>query len=108
MYRMSPRILLLGLLLLMFTACQSSSNSPADYAQQWLDKNGKKDVKVTKVVAGNPKRYKADELYCVQTNATTAANQAYLIAIWRTGSTWSGTEMTNGEYEWALDGCPTS
>jgi hypothetical protein len=106
MCRMSLRILLLGSLLLAFTACQSSSISPTDYAQQWLGSKGKKDVKVTKVVAGNPKRYKADELYCVETNATTAANQAYLIAIWRTDSTWSGIEMTNGEYEWDLNGCP--
>ncbi len=106
MDRLSLRIPLFVLLFLVFTACQSASTSPADYAQQWLGNNGKKDVKVTKVVAGNPKRYKADELYCVATNATTAANQTYLIAIWRTGSTWSGTEITNGEYEWDLDGCP--
>jgi hypothetical protein len=100
------RALLLGSLFLMFTACQSSSNSPTDYARQWLDSKGKEDVKVTRVVAGNPRRYKADELYCIETNATTAANQPYLVAIWRAGSTWSGIEMANGEYEWDLDGCP--
>ncbi len=108
MCRMYLRFLLLGSLSLAFTACQSASTSPTNYARQWLDRMGKSEVKVTRVVAGNPKRYQADALYCVETNATTAANQAYLIAIWRTGSTWSGTEITNGEYEWDLDGCPRS
>src|SRR5258708_4722131 len=105
MYQAFSRMLSLSLLLLMLSACQSTSTDPRNYARQWLDDAGKKNVKVTKVVAGNSKRYKADELYCAETDATTSTGQTYMIAIWRAGSTWSGTEITDGEYEWDLDGC---
>jgi len=105
-------VFILGLLPIL-TACQSAAasvNQPTvdqnTYARQWLDAANKKDVKVTKVVAGNPKNHKADALYCVETDGTTPDGQPYLVAIWRTGGTWTGAEMADGEYEWDLNGCP--
>ncbi len=105
------RLLLVALVMLVIAptlaACQATA--PVDqntYARQWLDNVNKKDVKITKVVAGNPKNHKADALYCVETDATTPEGQTYLVAIWRTGSTWSGAQMADGEYEWDLNGCP--
>ena len=97
------------LFLLMFvSACQPAAPTidQNTFARQWLDTAGKKDVKVTKVVAGNPKSYKADALWCVETDAKTPEGATYLVAIWRTGQNWSGAEMANGEYEWDLNGCP--
>src|SRR5258708_34819939 len=101
------RLLLVMFAIMLLAACQQAA--PIDqntYARQWLDNANKKDVKITKVVAGNPKNHKADALYCVETDATTPEGQTYLAAIWRTGSTWSGAQMADGEYEWDLNGCP--
>src|SRR5262245_28628970 len=98
-------VLLLALLL---TACQPAAASidQNTFARQWLDNAGKKDVKVTKVVAGNPKDDKAEALSCVETDAKTPEGASYLVAIWSTGQNWSGAQMTDGEYEWDLNGCP--
>ena len=101
------RLLLVMFAIMLLAACQQAA--PIDqntYARQWLDNANKKDVKITKVVAGNPKNHKADALYCVETDATTPEGQTYLVAIWRIGATWSGAQMADGEYEWDLNGCP--
>jgi hypothetical protein len=100
-------IVLFGLLIAV-TACQPAA-APIDqntFARQWLDNAGKKDVKVTKVVAGNPKYHKADALWCVETEAKTPEGASYLVAVWRTGQTWAGAQLVDGEYEWDLNGCP--
>jgi hypothetical protein len=94
---------------ILLTACQPTA--PADpnvIVRKWLDDTGKQSVKVTKVVAGNPKNYKADALWCVETDATTAEGVTYLVMTYRTGSDWKTREMTDGEYEWDLNGCPRS
>src|SRR5712692_2338993 len=92
------RLLLVVFAIMMLAACQTAA--PIDqntYARQWLDNANKKDDKITKVVAGNPKNHKADALYCVETDQTMPDGQTYLAEIWRTGATWSGAAL-DGEY----------
>src|SRR5262249_43595611 len=108
---MCPNVIMMLVVLflaLALTACQPAAASidQNTFARQWLDNAGKKDVKLTKVVAGNPKYHKADALWCVETDAKTPEGASYLVAIWRTGQNWTGAQMTNGEYEWDLNGCP--
>lgn len=94
------------IVIMALAACQTAA--PIDqntYARQWLDNANKKDVKITKVVAGNPKNHKADALYCVETDETTPDGQTYLAEIWRTGTSWSGAPL-EGNYAWQLEGCP--
>lgn len=100
------KVLLSILLLFILAACQPAAVSGDVFARQWLDSSGKKDVKVTKLVQGNAKYQKADEVDCVETDATTPDGQAFIFTIARKGSTWSGAPMTDGEYEWDLNGCP--
>jgi hypothetical protein len=101
------KMLLVACTALILTACQSSAPSdPNTVVRQWLDSNGKQSVKVTKVVTGNPKNYKADELWCVETDSQTPDGLSYLLMAYRTGSNWTTREMSDGEYEWDLNGCP--
>jgi hypothetical protein len=101
------RMLTLFSVLFSLAACQPTSpTDPNAVARKWLDDAGKKDVKVTKVVTGNPKNYKADALWCVETDGKTDDGLTYLMMTYRTGSTWNTREMTDGEYEWDLNGCP--
>src|SRR5258706_16095957 len=94
-------------ILFTLVACQPASpTDPNVVVRKWLDDAGKKDVKVTKVVTGNPKNYKADTLWCVETDGKTADGLTYLLMTYRMGTTWSTREMSDGEYEWDLNGCP--
>jgi hypothetical protein len=103
------KMLVCGLILLILAACQSAAPSdPNAIARKYLDDNGKQSVKITKVVPGNPKYHKADQLWCVETDETDAQGNTTLLAIWRTGSDWKTAPMTDGEYEWDLNGCPRS
>jgi hypothetical protein len=103
------KVLALSLILLTLAACQSAApTDPNTIARKYLDDNGKQSVKITKVVAGNAKYHKADQLWCVETDEKDAQDQTTLLAVWRTGSTWNTAPMTDGEYEWDLNGCPRS
>jgi hypothetical protein len=101
------KFLLVAFTASIIAACQPSAPSdPNQVVRQWLDSNGKQSIKVTKVVTGNPKNYKADELWCVETDSKTPDGITYLLMTYRTGSTWATREMTDGEYEWDLNSCP--
>ncbi|MEP7289563.1 MAG: hypothetical protein ABI947_27760 [Chloroflexota bacterium] len=98
-----------ALTLFLLAACQPASpTDPNAVARKWLDDADKKAIKITKVVTGNPKNYKADALWCVETDATLPEGSTYLLMVYRTGSNWTTREMTDGEYEWDLNGCPRS
>ncbi len=101
------RMLIVIVALFALGACQPASpTDPNVVVRKWLDDAGKKDVKVTKVVTGNPKNYKAEALWCVETDGKTGEGLTYLLMTYRTGSTWATREMSDGEYEWDLNGCP--
>ena len=101
------RMLIVIVTLFALGACQPAGpTDPNVVVRKWLDDAGKKDVKVTKVVTGNPKNYKAEALWCVETDGKTADGLTYLLMTYRTGSTWATREMSDGEYEWDLNGCP--
>jgi len=97
------------LTLFALTACSAASNEPTDpkvYAQQIIQKAGK-NAKITKVVTGDKKYRKADDLWCVETDANSQDGQIpYLLAVWRKDNKWDGTELADGWYEWDLYGCP--
>ena len=104
------KVLVLGLIFFTLAACQSASapGDPNTVARKYLDDNGKQSVKITKVVSGNPKPEKADQLWCVETDEKDAQDQTTLLMVWRTGSNWTTAPMTDGEYQWDLNGCPRS
>jgi hypothetical protein len=103
------RLLLVTVLaLLALSACQSGdSNDPKAFALKLMRDGGKDSAKITKIVSGDKKYRKADELWCVATDATSADGQIpYLLAVWRKDGKWEGAEMPEGYYEWDLYGCP--
>lgn len=101
--------LLLLLVLLTLTACQIAAPAappdPAEVARKWLDSKGKNTVKVTKVVTGDPKYYKVDQLWCAETDGKTAEGTTYLLVVYRKGEQWITSELSGGEYEWNLNKC---
>ena len=94
------------LLMIATVSCQSVSTDPSAVVRKWLDAAGKSTVKITQIVSGNPQNEKADALWCVETDATAADGQRYLLLVYNTGTNWVTQEMTDGEYEWDLNGCP--
>lgn len=100
------KLLALSLILFGLAACQTlaTPSDPNAIARKFLDDNGKKSVKITKVVTGKPKN-KADELWCVETDERNDQDQTTLLITWRTGSNWTTAFLTDGEYEWDLNGC---
>ena len=99
------KMLLSSLLLATLAACKSAVDAKS-VARAALDAKGKTTVQITKVVEGNPKYRKAEALWCVETDEKSTDGSTLLLAVWRTGSDWSSAEMTDGEYEWDLNGCP--
>lgn len=102
------KMFVFGVILLILAACQPAA--PADpnaIARKYLDDNGKQSVKITKVVPGNPKYHKADQMWCVETDEIDPQGQTTLLSIWRIGSNWNSAPMES-EYEWELNGCPRS
>lgn len=98
--------LLLAVIVVITAACQSAApDDPNAVVRKWLDDAGKKSIKITKVVTGNPKYYKADQLWCVETDSVTPDGITYLLMTYRTGSNWTTSEL-DSEYEWDLNGCP--
>jgi hypothetical protein len=93
-----------SLILFVLAACQAPASDPNATARKFLDDNGKKSVKITKVVSGKP-RNKADEVWCVETDERDAQDQTTLLTVYRTGSDWK-TEFMESEYNWDLNGCP--
>src|SRR6266700_2489524 len=104
------KMVVFSLILLTLVACQAAAApiDPNAIARKYLDDNGKQSVKITKVVPGNAKNHKADQLWCIETDEKDTQDQTTLLAVWRTGSTWNTARMTEGEYEWDLNGCPRS
>ena len=99
------KLFVFSLILFVLAACQAPASDPNTTARKFLDDNGKKSVKITKVVSGKPKN-KADELWCVETDERDAQDQTTLLVVLRTGSNWTTAFMSDGEYEWDLNGCP--
>ena len=97
-----------GLLLvsLVLTSC-SSPVDPKSFAQKLMHDAGKDSAKITNLVAGNSSYKKADALWCVATDLNLEDGQVpYLLAVWRKGDQWQGTQLEQGYYEWDLYGCP--
>lgn len=102
-------LLALMVIIALLAACTSASPSAAAeaFARQMIDKAGKTTAKITKIVPGSEKNRRADELWCVETDAMFADGQTpYLLVVWRQGTTWNGLELVDGEYQWDLNGCP--
>jgi hypothetical protein len=101
----------LFVLLVILAACGDSATpeSPETVARRVVDQAGHKDAKITQVVRGDEKYRRADELWCIETDAMFADGVTpYLLAVWRKGSTWENAEFVDGEYQWDLYGCPRS
>jgi len=103
------RKLLLASLLLATLSVLAACSAPLDaksVARTALDAENKQSVQITKVVAGNPKIVKADALWCIETDQKNADGSTLLMTVSRTGTSWTSNDMTDGEYEWDLNGCP--
>jgi protein involved in ribonucleotide reduction len=96
------------MILSVLAACQNSaSGDPRTFAQKLMHDAGQDTAKITNVVSGDKKYRRADELWCIATDASSQDGQVpYLLAVWRTGDKWDGTELAQGYYEWDLYGCP--
>ncbi len=108
MRKLALLIPLVLMILSVVTACQnSSSGDPKTFAQKLMHNAGRDTAKITAVVSGNKKYKRADELWCIATDASSQDGQVpYLLAVWRTADQWDGTELEQGYYEWDLYGCP--
>ena len=105
---MKRTLILTIMALLVLAACQAAnSNDPKTFALKLMHDAGKDSAKITNIVSGDKRYRKADDLWCVATDLTSADGQIpYLLAVWRTGDKWDGAEMPEGYYEWDLYGCP--
>jgi hypothetical protein len=92
---------------LVLASCSAQvSNDPKVFAQKLMHDAGKDSAKITNVVEGDKTYRKADALWCVATDLSLEDGQVpYLLAVWRTGDKWDGTQLEQGYYEWDLYGC---
>jgi hypothetical protein len=104
------KIFLLISVLLLITSCSSAKSGNATVestAKEQMAADGFADAAITTTVKGDPGVRGADELYCVATDATTQNGELpYLLVVWRSGDSWSATQLLDGYYEWDLQGCP--
>lgn len=107
--RLGAKALWLIVVLLVLSACQNAqpdANDPKVFAQTLIRKTNA-TAQITRVVGGDKKYRKADDLWCIETDANTTNGQLpYLLAVWRKDGKWDGAELTDGWYEWDLYGCP--
>ncbi|GEM_PF-622631 len=98
------------LAMLALSACSTdvTRSTPVEAAAlERMAADGFADATITNMVEGNPAVRGADELYCVATDATTQNGQLpYLLVVWRIGDQWQAAQLTEGYYEWDLQGCP--
>jgi hypothetical protein len=98
-------------LLALFTLTACGGGQTADPAREaalsQMAADGQSDAEITGMVEGDPAVRGADELYCVATDATTQNGELpYLLVVWGADGEWQAAQLTEGYYEWDLQGCP--
>jgi len=98
----------LTILTLMLAACGGAVQPSAEsVAQDFAAEQGYTDIEITEVSEGDAAARGADALYCVATNATDdSTGLPYLLVVWQSGENWEAAQLTEGYYEWDLQGCP--
>lgn len=97
----------LSVVLIGMVACTPVVDAP-EVASARIVKESGSSANVTRVLKGDVKNKPgATELWCVETDGKAADGiSTRLFIAFRQDNKWAGEELTDGEYQWDLYGCP--
>lgn len=100
-------VLTLILLSVFLSGCSSGEAAARRTAKELIEASNNYEARIIRVVEGDPAVRDAGDLYCVETDAINpVSGLPFLLVVWRIDDTWEGAVMSEGYYEWDLQGCP--
>lgn len=108
-YQLEHRALpaLVAALTIVLGACTAQTETPQAAASRIVKELGR-GANVTQVLQGAvTNKPGASQLWCIETDGKAADGMTTLLFIvTEQGGKWTGEELTDGEYQWDLYGCP--
>ncbi len=103
------RKLLMVISLLVLVGCSAAAPvaEPEATARKLMRDARKENARIIRSVQGDKNIRHVDELWCIQTDTNVeGGNIPLLFLVWRKGDQWQGEQLTEGFYDWQVQGCP--